>query len=144
MKRQITIIIVIVILILLGFCIFTIKGSQIDAFINWQIYLPGVKEEKVIYDSFFREGDTISILTISDFKFLKKIKEINNFEAISSENITTIQNDLLNFYNDLGQLKEINGKEVYDENINVEQLLSTNNYYLIKKKNQNKSYIILY
>lgn len=143
MKRQITIIIVIVILILLGFCIFTIKGSQIDAFINWQIYLPGVKEEKVIYDSFFREGDTISILTISDFKFLKKIKEINNFEAISSENITTIQNDLLNFYNDLGQLKEINGKEVYDENINVEQLLSTNNYYLIKKKNQNKSYIIL-
>lgn len=143
MKRQITIIIVIVILILLGFCIFTIKGSQIDAFINWQIYLPGVKEEKIIYDSFFREGDTISILTISDFKFLKKIKEINNFEAISSENITTIQNDLLNFYNDLGQLKEINGKEVYDENINVEQLLSTNNYYLIKKKNQNKSYIIL-
>ena len=143
MKRQITIIIVIVILILLGFCIFTIKGSQIDAFINWQIYLPGVKEEKIIYDSFFREGDTISILTISDFKFLEKIKGINNFEAISSENITTIQNDLLNFYNDLGQLKEINGKEVYDENINVEQLLSTNNYYLIKKKNQNKSYIIL-
>lgn len=143
MKRQIIIIIIILILILLGFCFFTIKSCQIDAFINWHIYLPGVKEEKIFYDTFFREGDRISILTISNLDSLKKIKEINNFEAISSKNINIIQDNLLNFYNGLGEFKEVNGKEVYDKNINIEQLLSTNNYYLIKKKNQNKSYIIL-
>ena len=120
-----------------------LKSCQIDAFINWHIYLPGVKEEKVIYDSFFRDGDTISVLTISDFNSLKKIKKINNFEAISSENIRTIQNNLLNFYNGLGQFKGIDGKEAYNQNINTEQLLSTNNYFLMKKKNQNKSYILL-
>lgn len=144
MKRQIILVIVVVILILLGFCIFTIKNCQIDFFINWHIYLPGAKEEKIIYDSFFREGDTISILTISNHESLKKIKEINNFEAISFENIENLRNNLMDFYNGLsvGE-KGINGKEVYDKNINVEHLLSTNNYYLIKKENQNKSYIIL-
>lgn len=143
MKRRIIIVIVVVILILLVFCFFTIKSCQIDAFINWHIYLPGVKEEKIVYDTFFREGDTISVLTISDFNSLKKIKKINNFEAISSENMSTIQNNLLNFYNGLGQFKEIDGKEAYNQNINTEQLLSTNNYYLMKKKNQNESYLIL-
>lgn len=102
-----------------------------------------MKEEKIVYDTFFREGDTISVLTISDFNSLKKIKKINNFEAISSENMSTIQNNLLNFYNGLGQFKEIDGKEAYNQNINTEQLLSTNNYYLMKKKNQNKSFILL-
>ena len=59
------------------------------------------------------------------------------------KNIRTIQNNLLNFYNGLGQFKGIDGKEAYNQNINTEQLLSTNNYYLMKKKNQNKSYILL-
>lgn len=143
MKRQIIIVIIILISIFLGFCFFTLKGCQIEALINWHIYLPGVKEEKVIYDTSFRDGDTISILTISDSHFLKKIKEVNNFEAISFENMSTIQGDLLNFYNGLGKFKGIDGKEAYDKNIDVKQLLNTNNYYLMKKKNQNKSYLIL-
>lgn len=143
MKRQIIIVIIVLISIFLIFCFFTLKGCQIEAFINWHVYLPGVKEEKVIYDSFFRDGDTISILTISNSHFLKKIKEVNNFEAISSENMSTIQDNLLDFYNGLGQFKGIDGKEAYDKNIDVKQLLNTNNYYLMKKKNQDKSYLIL-
>ena len=143
MKRQIIIVIIILISIFLGFCFFTLKGCQIEVFINWHIYLPGVKEEKVIYDSFLRDGDTISILTISNSHFLKKIKEVNNFEAISSKNMSTIQDNLLNFYDSLGQFKGIDGKEAYDKNIDVKQLLNTNNYYLMKKKNQDKSYLIL-
>ena len=92
---------------------------------------------------FFRDGDTISILTISNSHFLKKIKEVNDFEAISSKNMSTIQDNLLNFYDGLGQFKGIDGKEAYNENIDVKQLLNTNNYYLMKKKDHNKSYIIL-
>lgn len=72
MKRQIIIVIIILISIFLGFCFLTLKGCQIEAFINWNIYLSGVKEEKVIYDTFFRDGDTISILTISNSHFFKK------------------------------------------------------------------------
>lgn len=92
---------------------------------------------------FFRDGDTISILTISNSHFLKKIKEVNDFEAISSKNMSTIQDNLLNFYDGLGQFKGIDGKEAYNKNIDVKQLLNTNNYYLMKKKDHNKSYIIL-
>lgn len=143
MKRQIIIVIIILISIFLGFCFLTLKGCQIEAFINWHIYLPGVKEEKVIYDTFFRDGDTISILTISNSHFLKKIKEVNDFEAISSKNMSTIQDNLLNFYDGLGQFKGIDGKEAYNKNIDVKQLLNTNNYYLMQKKDHNKSYIIL-
>ena len=57
--------------------------------------------------------------------------------------MSTIQDNLLNFYDGLGQFKEIDGKEAYNKNIDVKQLLNTNNYYLMKKKDHNKSYIIL-
>ncbi len=57
--------------------------------------------------------------------------------------MSTIQDNLLDFYNGLGQFKGIDGKEAYDKNIDVKQLLNTNNYYLMKKKNQDKSYLIL-
>lgn len=43
---------------------------------------------------------------------------------------------LLDYYNKLGaNIEEINGKGIYDKNIDVKKLLSTNNYYLIKRKN---------
>lgn len=37
----------------------------------------------------------------------------------------------------------VQGKMVYNSNINNEDLLSINNYFLIKTKNNNKTYILL-
>lgn len=70
--------------------------------------------------------------------------KINDMKLISFENIEEIRNNLSDFYNRLGvDANGIKGKDVYEEKINEEKILTANNYYLIKKRDQGNSYIIL-
>ena len=133
---------IIVLALVLLILIFLIVESKSDLYINWEIYLPGIQKRKIIFDDFFQDGDQISIFTYYSQRSIKKTIRENKFKKIFPENITDIQEDLSDFYNGLGtNIKNINGKEIYDKNINIEQLLKSDNYYLIKRKEE--SYIIL-
>lgn len=132
--------IIIIFVVLVTF--FLITYNKLNLYINWKIYLPGIQRRIVIFDNFFRDGDQISIFKYYNKIKMKAIKDINHFNSISSENIDDIEEKLLDFYNGLSMdTKGIDGKEVYDKNINNEQLLNTDNYYLIKQ--EDKTYIIL-
>lgn len=121
---------------------FLIINSKLDLYINWKIYLPGIQNRKVVFDNFFQDGEQISIFKYQSKWKMKKIKEINHFNEITLENVKNIREELSNFYNKLGyNQKGEGGQAKYNKYINVNQLLSINNYYLIKRKNE--SYIIL-
>lgn len=131
----------IVILAVLVTCFFMTYNKS-DLYINWKIYLPGIQRRILLFDDFFQDGDQISVFKYYNKIKMKAIKNINHFNSISSENIDDIEEKLLDFYNRLGtNIEGTNGKEVYDKNIDNEQLLNTDNYYLIKQ--EDKTYIIL-
>jgi len=132
---------ILIILIVLIVC-FIHVDSKLDLYINWKIYLPGVQRRTVIYDSFFRTGDQISIFKYYNKGKMKMIRDMNHFDRISPENIYNIQENLLDFYDRLGpNTDKDSGKVKYDENIQIKQLLNINNYYLIKREDE--SYIIM-
>lgn len=141
MKKQIVIIIMFWLIIFLVFCFFQIKNVQVDTFINWHIYLPNIKDEKIIYDTFFRDGDTITILTVDDFNSIEKIIRKNNFQVINTKNIDNINEKIQNFYGNLSD----DGKSSFTSNLDLDNILnlSKENYYLFKSKNNNRSYLIL-
>ena len=114
--------------------IFVLYGKSIEVFVNWNIYLPSIKENNIIFEDFFRNGDRISILTLSNSKKVSQTIKINHFETIQSENIDTIREILQSFFNGLSN----DGKQSFDNNINIEQILdcSENNYYLYKTKKE--------
>lgn len=141
MKKQIVIIIMFWLIIFLVFCFSQIKNVQVDTFINWHIYLPNIKDEKIIYDTFFGDGDTITILTVGDFNSIEKIIRKNNFQVINTKNIDNINEKIQNFYENLSD----DGKSSFTSNLDLDNILnlSKENYYLFKSKNNNRSYIIL-
>lgn len=139
MKKKIIIILVVFLALIL---IFVHVDSKLDLYINWKIYLPGIQRRTVIYDNFFRQGNQISIFKYHSKGKMKLIRDINHFDKISSKNTKEIQTFLSDFYNHLGyNQKGEGGQSKYNKYINTNQLLSTNNYYLLKEKNE--SYIIL-
>lgn len=134
----------ITLVIMIGILMFLMIFNTSETYRSWKIKLPGIQIDTVLFSDVFQDGDEISKYTYHNKRKMEKMIELNNFEAISPENISVIKDSLLDFYNRLGtNIKGTNGKEVYDTNIDVEKLLSTNNYYLIKRENQDKSYIIL-
>ncbi len=141
MKKQIVIIIMFWLIIFLVFCFSQIKNVQVDTFINWHVYLPNIKDEKIIYDTFFGDGDTITILTVDDFNSIEKIIRKNNFQVINTKNIDNINEKIQNFYENLSD----DGKSSFTNNLDLDNILnlSKENYYLFKSKNNNRSYLIL-
>ena len=136
--------IIVIVILLLVLVVWFLIYNESETYRSWGIKLPGIQISKVIFNSGFQDGNQILVVKYYSTRKIKKMIEINNFETISFENVEDIRNSLIDFYNGLGTNEEgIDGKEVYDASINVEQLLKLNNYYLIKIKNQNKSYIIL-
>lgn len=141
MKKKIIVIGIVLVVLVVGFLII---NSKIDLYINWKIYLPGIQRRTVVYDDFFRDGDEISVFKYHSKWKMRLIRDINHFNKISSEDIENIRANLTDFYNGLGSnQKGESGKAKYDKNVDINQLLNINNYYLIKRKNNNKSYIIL-
>lgn len=121
---------------------FFVVDSKLDLYINWKIYLPGIQKRTIIFDNFFRDGDQISIFKYHSKEKMKLVRDINHFDKISSKNSEDIKDLLNDFYNKLGyNQKGEGGQSKYNKYVNINKLLSTNNYYLIKK--ENKSYIIL-
>lgn len=119
MKKKIILIIIFWIIFLI-FCLLSIKDSQFNAFVNWHIYLPNIKEEEIVYDNFFREGNTISILTIGNYNAVEKLIKKNNFKIINAENIDEISEKIQIFYNSLNS----DGKNSFDNNIDIENIIN--------------------
>lgn len=111
---------------------------------GWGLNSPSIEINTVLFSDVFQEGE--QILTVKYYSKLKMYKmiKINDMKLISFENIEEIRNNLSDFYNRLGvDANGIKGKDVYEEKINEEKILTANNYYLIKKRDQGNSYIIL-
>lgn len=138
MKKTIAII-VLVLLSIFMFLIFRIDVENADIYINWGIYLPKANKINTIYHFDFRAGHDFSILIYNDKK-IDKIISKNNFKVINQDNRGLILEKIMQYYNLLND----DNKKLFEDNIDIDQLLNVNekNYYLFKEKN-NDDFIIL-
>ena len=146
MKKIVVIIFCLIILILFGIDFLVVGVFKRVLYANWQIEIPGVYRHEELFVDFFQTGDMIYTFQYHEKMDaeVEKLIRINHFSKITLENVEVVKDYLLDFYDRLGtNIDGVQGKIVYNSNINNEDLLSINNYFLIKTKNNNKTYILL-
>ncbi len=138
-RKKILVIIFVVFLLIILFVNSCSKRASI--FVNWDIHLSFFIKYEELFSDFFRDGDSIGVLSCYSERDRKKILTNNKFVEIDKNNIHEIQIKITEFYNRLNK----NEKMVFEQDIDSDDLIMKNsgNYFLIKTKNENKSFIII-
>ncbi len=113
-------------------------GEEGKLMLNWKINMPKANKIEIIYDEMVGISDSIGLqIWEYDNKTVESIINNEKFSNIDKNDIVSIKEDLHNYYNILSE----DQKNLFN-NIDVESLLSEDNYFAGTKK-EGRSWVLL-
>lgn len=117
---------------------FTLFDKRTTVLLSWGIYLPKPVNTEYIYLYEFRVGQDFYIWKYNDSGFYKVVSN-KHFRQITENDINILKERIDEYYATLDEEE----KQLFDENVNKEELLSTNNYYFQKTKEDPNTFMII-
>lgn len=115
--------------------IFLSGRSGLELYTNWNIVLPKCKNSKEVFRYEYRKGQDFIIY---DFKKQEKVIDSLNMKKITINNQERIKSIINDYYDDLAE----DEKNKFDNEVELDYLYNTDNYYLYLEDDRN-NYVIL-
>lgn len=116
------------------------KYFAYDLAINWNIYVPMISKDEIIFIDVFQDGDLIRKISFNSKKKTQWVLNKYKFIKVDSENNDDIKMKISDFYERLND----EGKAIFDNSFDDDSMISevSGNYYYFKSKYEEKSFLI--